>query len=123
MVQDNDLQADSMWTVMPENENTVQIPSGPNPLHNNTLDSKDGLDGISATSYDDDQANGHPFLDVRIYVRGEGGKYYPTRQGLAPPPGSARIHIQTHKRAVRQRKATSKKSAQSCYFCVYYGPS
>ena len=33
----------------------------------------------------EDEYNGHPFLDVRIYVKGEGGKYYPTRQGLAVP--------------------------------------
>ena len=32
-----------------------------------------------------DQYNGHRFLDVRIYTKGEGGKYYPTRQGLAVP--------------------------------------
>ena len=32
-----------------------------------------------------DEYNGHRFLDVRIYVKGEGGKYYPTRQGLAVP--------------------------------------
>ncbi len=31
----------------------------------------------------EDEYKGHPFLDVRIYVKGEGGKYYPTRQGLA----------------------------------------
>ena len=30
----------------------------------------------------EDEYKGHPFLDVRIYVKGEGGKYYPTRQGL-----------------------------------------
>jgi hypothetical protein len=28
----------------------------------------------------EDEYKGHPFLDVRIYVKGEGGKYYPTRQ-------------------------------------------
>ena len=33
----------------------------------------------------EDEYKGHPFLDVRIYVKGEGGKYYPTRQGLAVP--------------------------------------
>ena len=33
----------------------------------------------------EDEYNGHPFLDVRIYVKGEGGKHYPTRQGLAVP--------------------------------------
>ena len=33
----------------------------------------------------EDEYNGHPFLDVRIYVKGEGGKYSPTRQGLAVP--------------------------------------
>jgi len=33
----------------------------------------------------DDEYNGHRFLDVRIYVKGERGKYYPTRQGLAVP--------------------------------------
>ena len=33
----------------------------------------------------DDEYNGHRFLDVRIYVKGEGGKYYPTRQVLAIP--------------------------------------
>ena len=33
----------------------------------------------------EDEYRGHPFLDVRIYVKGEGGKYYPTRQGLAVP--------------------------------------
>ena len=33
----------------------------------------------------DDEYNGHRFLDVRIYVKGDGGKYYPTRQGLAVP--------------------------------------
>ncbi len=35
----------------------------------------------------EDEYRGHPFLDVRIYVKGEGGKYYPTRQGLAVPLG------------------------------------
>ena len=128
-----------MWTVTSPVENTAQIPSSLNPLHDNILDSKDGLDGISATSHDEpiapspnevettndlptnalhqsiyprgdysliqgtepmhtmkknsfqqirlteDEYNGHPFLDVRIYVKGEGGKYYPTRQGLAVP--------------------------------------
>ena len=33
----------------------------------------------------DDEYNGHRFLDIRIYTKGEGGKYYPTRQGLAVP--------------------------------------
>ena len=33
----------------------------------------------------DDEYNGHRFLDIRIYVKGEGGKYYPSRQGLAGP--------------------------------------
>ena len=33
----------------------------------------------------DDEYNGYPFLDIRIYVKGEGGQYYPTRQGLAVP--------------------------------------
>ena len=33
----------------------------------------------------DDEYNGHPFLDIRIYTKGEGGQYYPTRQGLAVP--------------------------------------
>lgn len=33
----------------------------------------------------DDEYNGNRFLDVRIYVKGEGGKYYPSRQGLAVP--------------------------------------
>ena len=32
-----------------------------------------------------DEYNGHPFIDVRIYTKGEEGKYYPTRQGLAVP--------------------------------------
>ena len=32
-----------------------------------------------------DEYNGHRFLDIRIYVKGEGGKYYPSRQGLAVP--------------------------------------
>ena len=32
-----------------------------------------------------DEYNGHRFLDVRIYTRGEEGKYYPSRQGLAVP--------------------------------------
>ena len=27
----------------------------------------------------EDEYRGHPFLDVRIYVKGEGGKYYPAR--------------------------------------------
>ena len=58
VVQDNDVEADGMWTVRTEDENTVQIPSGPKPLHNNILDSKDGLDGISATSYDGDLSAG-----------------------------------------------------------------
>ena len=58
VLQANDLETDSMRTVRPEDENTVQMPPGSNPIHNNTLDSKDGLDGISATSYDDDQAAG-----------------------------------------------------------------
>ena len=35
----------------------------------------------------DDEYNGHRFLDVRIYVKGEGGKYYPTRQGAGCPTG------------------------------------
>ena len=56
VLQANDLETDSMRTVRPEDENIVQMPPGSNPIHNNTLDSKDGLDGISATSYDDDQA-------------------------------------------------------------------
>ena len=33
----------------------------------------------------EDEYKGHPFLDVRIYVKGESGKYYPARQGLAVP--------------------------------------
>ena len=33
----------------------------------------------------EDEYNGHPFLDVRIYVKGEGGKCYPTRHGQALP--------------------------------------
>ena len=33
----------------------------------------------------DDEYNGHRFLDIRIYTKGEGGKYHPTRQGLAVP--------------------------------------
>ena len=33
----------------------------------------------------DDEYNGHRFLDIRIYTKGEGGKYYPSRQGLAVP--------------------------------------
>ena len=33
----------------------------------------------------EDEFNGHSFLDVRIYVKGERGTYYPTRQGLAVP--------------------------------------
>ena len=33
----------------------------------------------------EDEYKGHPFLDVRIYTKGKGGKYYPTRQGLAVP--------------------------------------
>ena len=33
----------------------------------------------------EDEYKGHPFLDVRIYTKGEGRKYYPTRQGLAVP--------------------------------------
>ena len=33
----------------------------------------------------DDEYNGHRFLDIRIYTKGEGGKYFPTRQGLAVP--------------------------------------
>ena len=32
-----------------------------------------------------DEYNGHRFLDIRIYTKGEGGRYYPTRQGLAVP--------------------------------------
>ena len=32
-----------------------------------------------------DEYNGHRFLDIRIYTKGEGGKYYPSRQGLAVP--------------------------------------
>jgi hypothetical protein len=32
-----------------------------------------------------DEYNNHPFYDIRIYTKGEGGKYYPTRQGLAVP--------------------------------------
>ena len=32
-----------------------------------------------------DEYNDHPFYDIRIYTKGEGGKYYPTRQGLAVP--------------------------------------
>ena len=35
----------------------------------------------------ENEYNTHPFLDVRIYVKGEGGKYYPTRQ--AWPCGSS----------------------------------
>ena len=41
----------------------------------------------------DDEYNGHPFLDIRIYTKGEGGQYYPTRQGLAVP--KARIQAFT----------------------------
>ena len=33
----------------------------------------------------DDEYNGHRFLDIRIYTKGEGCKYYPSRQGLAVP--------------------------------------
>ena len=33
----------------------------------------------------DDEYNGHRFRDIRIYTKGEGGKYYPSRQGLAVP--------------------------------------
>ena len=33
----------------------------------------------------DDEYNGHRFLDIRIYVKGQEDKYYPTRQGLAVP--------------------------------------
>ncbi len=35
--------------------------------------------------FNDDEYNGHRFLDIRIYTKGEGGKYYPSRQGLAVP--------------------------------------
>ena len=32
-----------------------------------------------------DEYNNHPFYDIRIYTKGEEGKYYPTRQGIAIP--------------------------------------
>ena len=32
-----------------------------------------------------DKYNSHRFLDIRIYTKGEEGKYYPSRQGLAVP--------------------------------------
>ena len=40
-----------------------------------------------------DEYNGHRFLDIRIYTKGEGGKYYPSRQGLAVPQELSLIHI------------------------------
>ena len=33
----------------------------------------------------EDEYNGHPFIDVRVFTKGDGGGYYPTRQGLAVP--------------------------------------
>ena len=52
VLQDNDLEADSIWTVTSPVENTVQISSAANPLPRNILDSKDGLGGICAASAD-----------------------------------------------------------------------
>ena len=56
----------------------------------------------------EDEYNGHPFLDVRIYVKGEGGKYYPTRQGLAVPLERIDAFADLVEQCRRQLETTSK---------------
>ena len=56
----------------------------------------------------DDEYNGHRFLDIRIYVKGEGGKYYPARQGLAVPQERVEAFVAMCKDYVQEAAAGPK---------------
>ena len=54
----------------------------------------------------DDEYNGHRFLDIRIYTKGEGGRYYPTRQGLAVPQERVEAFVAVCNEYAADRKNT-----------------